>query len=122
VTLRLALQAGENMVPHCDTTGTILSQKMTLDFKGQPEDFCTSMDLQNEDFVIKAIQNHFPSHHIIGEESTGTGEIPPLSPNPTWIIDPIDGTTNFASSLPLTCVSIGFCVNKKPVMALCTPQ
>lgn len=116
--VRLALQAGENMVPHCDTAGTILSQKMTLDFKGQPEDFCTAVDLQNEDLVIQAIQKHFPSHDIIGEESTGTGEIPPLSPNPTWVIDPIDGTTNFASGLPLTCVSIGFCVNKKPVMGV----
>jgi fructose-1,6-bisphosphatase/inositol monophosphatase family enzyme len=116
--VRLALQAGENMVAHCDTAGTILSQKLTLELKGQPEDFCTAVDLQNEALVINAIQQHFPSHDIIGEESTGTGEIPPLSQNPTWIIDPIDGTTNFASGLPLSCVSIGYCIDKKPVMGV----
>lgn len=106
------------MVAHCDTAGTILSQTLALDFKGQPEDFSTAVDLQNEGLVINAIQQHFPSHNIIGEESTGIGEIPALSQNPTWIIDPIDGTTNFASGLPLTCVSIGYCVDKKPVMGV----
>jgi fructose-1,6-bisphosphatase/inositol monophosphatase family enzyme len=116
--VRLALQAGENMVAHCDTAGTVLSQTLTLDFKGQPEDFCTQIDLQNEALVINAVRQHFPSHDIIGEESTGTGEIPLLSQNPTWIIDPIDGTTNFASGLPLACVSIGYCVDRRPVMGV----
>jgi fructose-1,6-bisphosphatase/inositol monophosphatase family enzyme len=116
--VRVALQAGENIASHCDTVGTILSQNISLNFKGQPEDFCTAVDLQNEALVIQAIQKHFPSHDIIGEESTGSGEIPALSQNPTWIIDPIDGTTNFASGLPLTCVSIGLCVNKKPVIGV----
>jgi fructose-1,6-bisphosphatase/inositol monophosphatase family enzyme len=59
-----------------------------MEFKGSPEDFCTAIDLQNEERVTKAIQEHFPTHSIIGEESTGTGELPVLTDNATWIIDP----------------------------------
>ena len=36
----------------------------------------------------------------------------------TWIIDPIDGTTNFSQGLPLACVSIAFCEHKRPVMGV----
>lgn len=37
---------------------------------------------------------------------------------PTWIIDPVDGTTNFASGIPLTCVSIGLCINGQPTLGV----
>lgn len=117
--VRVALEAGDNMVAHCDRHGTVLAEgSLDMEFKGQPEDFCTSIDLLNEELVTKAIQQEFPTHSIIGEESTGTGELPDLTNSPTWIIDPIDGTTNFASGLPLTCVSIGLTVGKKPVMGV----
>ena len=94
--VRMALQAGSNMVEHCDTAGTVLAKKMELEFKGQPEDFCTAVDLHNETIITQAIQTSFPTDCIIGEETTGTGEIPPLTAQATWIIDPIDGTTNFS--------------------------
>jgi len=41
-----------------------------------------------------------------------------LALEPTWILDPIDGTTNFASGLPLSCVSIGYCQLGRPVMGV----
>jgi fructose-1,6-bisphosphatase/inositol monophosphatase family enzyme len=119
--LRLALQAGKNMVLHCDSKGTDaeLSEKdLGINTKGQAEDFATAVDLYNEKIVTEAIRKFFPSHKIIGEESTGTGALPVLTNDPTWIIDPIDGTTNFASGLPLSCVSIGFCINKQAVMGV----
>ena len=117
--VHLALEAGNNMVSHCGQHGTVLAEgSLDVEFKGQPEDFCTAIDLENEELVTKAIQEKFPSHSIIGEESTGTGQLPVLTSNATWIIDPIDGTTNFASALPLTCVSIGLSVDKKPVMGV----
>lgn len=54
-----------------------------------------------------------------GEESTGTGDVAKLVDNKlTWIIDPVDGTTNFASGLPLNCVSIGLCDGLEPVMGV----
>ena len=72
----------------------------------------------NEKIISDAIRRFFPTHEIIGEESTGTGELPTLTNASIWIIDPIDGTTNFTSGLPLSCVSIGFCVNKRTVMGV----
>ncbi|KAL7576756.1 hypothetical protein ACA910_005671 [Epithemia clementina (nom. ined.)] len=120
----LALQAGANMLPYMHAKGTtaaeheeeegdsLVLQPQLLQFecKGQPEDFCTQIDVDNERLIMQGIQQRFPQHCIIGEETTGTGPIPPLSKTqPTWIIDPIDGTTNFAAGLPLTCVSIGLC-------------
>jgi hypothetical protein len=55
---------------------------------GRPEDFCTQIDVDNEHLITSAIQAHFPTHHIIGEEAVGSGEIPLLSNDiPTWIID-----------------------------------
>jgi fructose-1,6-bisphosphatase/inositol monophosphatase family enzyme len=41
-----------------------------------------------------------------------------LTDEPTWIIDPVDGTTNFIHGNPLTCVSIGLAVNKLPVLGV----
>jgi myo-inositol-1(or 4)-monophosphatase len=116
----LALAAGANMISYCDSKGTQAEDRHDLGIatKGQPEDFCTKIDIENENLVTVGIQERFPEHKVIGEETVGTGAIPPLTAEPTWIIDPIDGTTNFASGLPLTCVSIGFCVEQKPVMGV----
>lgn len=120
VGLDLALQAGRNLIAYCQERGTYAESRHELDIvnKGQPGDFCTKVDIENEHLVTKGLQKHFPSHRIIGEESTGTGSIPPLTNDPTWIIDPIDGTTNFAHGLPLTCVSIGWCENGGPVLGI----
>mmetsp|Transcript_6206 Transcript_6206/g.8072 ORF Transcript_6206/g.8072 Transcript_6206/m.8072 type:complete len:335 (+) Transcript_6206:60-1064(+) len=118
--IELALKAGENMRKYCDEKGTEaeLNHDLNLSYKGKPEDFCTVIDVENERMVMDGIESMFPDHKIIGEETTGTGEIPPLTTDPTWIIDPIDGTTNFASGLPMCCVSIGLCTAGKPVMGV----
>ena len=59
-----------------------------------------------------------PCVAYVQESSATNGEVPPLTVVPTWIIDPIDGTTNFIHSNPLTCVSIGLVVNKVPVLGV----
>lgn len=121
VAVTLALKAGRNMFSYCDEKGTEaeFNHDLGISEKGQPENFCTVIDVENEKLVMKGLLESFPTHKLIGEETTGTGEIPPLTKeHPTWIIDPIDGTTNFASGLPLTCVSIGLCVSGKPVLGV----
>jgi 3'-phosphoadenosine 5'-phosphosulfate (PAPS) 3'-phosphatase len=120
VAIRLALKAGANMYKYCDETGTQLQDKHDLGIstKSNPEDFYTKIDVENEHLVMEGISRYFSTDKIIGEEAVGTGTVPPLTENPTWIIDPIDGTTNFASGFPLTCVSIGYCVDGKPVMGV----
>ena len=70
----------------------------------------TSCDLAAEKLLTEAIRQSFPDHTIIGEEGTGSIDDPDI-PNdkntPTWFIDPIDGTANFAHGLPWYAVSIG---------------
>lgn len=63
----------------------------------------TEADHAAEKAIISIIKNTFPDHQILAEE---TGEIAQASPY-KWIIDPIDGTVNFAHGIPINCVSIG---------------
>lgn len=122
VAVDLALKAGSNMISHLETKGTESGRdsedKLGISTKKNDADFCTKIDLLNEKIITEGIQDAFPQHEVIGEESTGTDEVEPLTIKPTWIVDPIDGTTNFASGCPLTCVSIGFCDGGRPVMGV----
>jgi fructose-1,6-bisphosphatase/inositol monophosphatase family enzyme len=120
VAVDLALQAGRAMYSYCDEKGTAAEEQHDLGIatKGQAEDFCTKIDLENEILVTEGLMKHFPSHKVIGEEAIGAGSIPPLTIDPTWIIDPIDGTTNFAAGLPLACVSIGLCLDGRPALGV----
>jgi myo-inositol-1(or 4)-monophosphatase len=75
---------------------------LTIDAKG-PQDFVTAADLAVETLIRERIAEQFPNDAIIGEEggrhgNTSSGEV--------WIIDPIDGTTNFMRGLPDWAVSI----------------
>jgi myo-inositol-1(or 4)-monophosphatase len=63
----------------------------------------TEADHASEKAIISVIKSHFPDHFILAEE---TGELKQDSAY-KWIIDPIDGTVNFANGIPLNCVSIG---------------
>mmetsp|Transcript_43153 Transcript_43153/g.48892 ORF Transcript_43153/g.48892 Transcript_43153/m.48892 type:complete len:386 (-) Transcript_43153:129-1286(-) len=120
--VHLAMQAGLNMIDYMEAKGTEKEHRIELviETKSHPTDFCTNIDIENEALIMKGIQAKFPHHAIIGEENVGTGIIPPLDVNtPTWIIDPIDGTTNFSSGLEsLTCVSIGYCIQGRPVLGV----
>lgn len=117
----LALKAGANMISYCDTKGTVdesNDQDLGIVSKTCNEDFCTKIDIENEKLIVDGILSHFPSHKIIGEETTGTGSLPQLTHDKTWIIDPIDGTTNFAAGIPFCCVSVGLCFRGKPVVGI----
>lgn len=62
--------------------------------------------------------SHFPDHKFIGEESIANGIKCNLTEHPTWIIDPIDGTTNFIHAFPHACVSLGLFINKTPEIGM----
>ncbi|KAJ4921041.1 hypothetical protein JOQ06_005163, partial [Pogonophryne albipinna] len=76
-------------------------------------DLVTQTDQQVEQLIIQSVRDKFPTHRFIGEESVAAGEPCVLTDEPTWIIDPIDGTTNFVHAFPFVAVSIGFSVNKQ---------
>lgn len=85
-----------------------------IETKAGDWDLVTQFDKQVEETVINSIAKKFPKHKFIGEETvSSTNSLPELTDEPTWIIDPIDGTTNFVHSFPFTCISIALSVNKQ---------
>ncbi|PID39358.1 MAG: inositol monophosphatase, partial [Proteobacteria bacterium] len=82
--------------------------KLTAINKKGVIDLVTEADLKSEAAIIDTITGTFPDHAIIAEES-GSKD----GANGTWIIDPLDGTTNFAHNLPQFCVSIAFALGDR---------
>ena len=74
--------------------------KLKVEQKGQ-NDFVSEADHAAERAIIEVISKHFPEHAIHAEESGKTGES-----DYVWIIDPLDGTTNYIHGFPVFCVSI----------------
>ncbi len=90
--------------------GSILSRAFFLPkeikYKGVAN-LVTQTDKTAENKIIGIIKRAFPSHLILAEESDTTGLYQPSRQTPfKWIIDPLDGTTNFAHDLPIASVSI----------------
>lgn len=115
VAIGAALEAGANIRSALDA-----ANKRVLN-KGDADgiDFVTDTDQKNEQLVFERLKLAFPAHEFIGEEtSADAGGVPPLTAAPTWICDPIDGTTNFVHAFPFTCVSIALAVDMKPVVAV----
>ncbi len=79
------------------------------DRKGQ-SDYVSHVDRLMEDAIVSRIRRRYPEHAIIAEEGTARGETPPVEAHrPCWIIDPLDGTSNFLHGIPAFCISIAFC-------------
>ena len=68
-------------------------------------DIVTDVDLQSEQEVCATLLSAFPTHSILGEEG---GARAGSDARYRWIVDPLDGTTNYAHGFPFFCVSIGF--------------
>lgn len=90
-----------------------LQKDISIMQKSSPVDLVTETDQKVETLIISSIKKKYPTHSFIGEESVAAGAASILTDNPTWIIDPIDGTTNFVHRFPFVSVSIGFTVNKE---------
>lgn len=74
-------------------------------------DLVTDADVAAEKAILGVLQQHFPEDEILAEESAAKGY---LSDGRTWIVDPIDGTTNFANDFPIYCVSVALWENHAP--------
>jgi myo-inositol-1(or 4)-monophosphatase len=105
----LARRAGVILL---DTYGRVA----TIDYKSK-RDVVTDADYASERLIIKAIKERYPDDAILAEESgehagmlrddgSGNGR--------TWVIDPLDGTVNYANGIPFYCVSIGLVVDDRP--------
>lgn len=87
------------------------SENFSVDFKSNETDLVTEIDKKSEDAIISFIKKNFPSHKILAEESGKTSG----SSEYVWVIDPIDGTTNFAHGLPIFSISIGVQKNNETI-------
>jgi myo-inositol-1(or 4)-monophosphatase len=71
-----------------------------------PHDFVTRVDHEADKLIVDRLRKEFPDHKIVAEESGGslhhTGGL--------WLVDPLDGTTNFIHGFPMFCVSVAFAI------------
>ena len=82
-------------------------------------DFVSDADVESERAIIEVIRSAFPDHAILGEEGQATGHADvDTSSEFLWVIDPLDGTTNFAHDIPHFAVSIGFYWKSQPVLGV----
>ncbi|MBA5866889.1 MAG: inositol monophosphatase [Nitrospira sp. CR1.3] len=89
------------------TAGALLLDYSKTGFRIEhknPIDLVTDADRAAERCIINLIGEHFPSHRILAEEQGASGHAPSRY---QWIIDPLDGTTNFAHGFPFYGISIG---------------
>lgn len=86
-----------------------------MEEKGASYDLVTEFDRKTEIYLIETLSKAYPSHKFIGEETSPENR---LTDDPTWIIDPIDGTTNFVHSFPHSAISVALAVNKEIVIGV----
>jgi myo-inositol-1(or 4)-monophosphatase len=79
-----------------------------IDSKTNPKDLVTEWDLRSEEVIRAVLAEHTPGVPVLGEEG-GQGTEPAQTSQTSglrWVVDPIDGTVNFAHGLPIWCISI----------------
>lgn len=111
---QLARQAGDLVVSlrHKPPSrpSTTSSANLAIESKSGSSDLVTSADLASQNLIFQGIASAYPKHRLIGEEdSEDYGE---LDDGPTWIVDAIDGTTNFVHGLSDWAISIAFAKEK----------
>jgi myo-inositol-1(or 4)-monophosphatase len=105
---RAALLAGDFVRLHL---GTISRDDIAIK---QASDFVTRIDRESEQIIIKTIRDKFYDHHFLAEESlkeSGTGQY-------RWIIDPLDGTTNYIHGYPVFSLSIALQFNGEIILGI----
>jgi myo-inositol-1(or 4)-monophosphatase len=102
------------------TAGAVLLEyfrvPLTVEFKEKGQQSpVTEADRRSEDLLRAALQRAFPTHGIIGEEGE---EAVNAGADYVWFLDPLDGTTNFATGLPAFAISMGLCFRGVPVLGV----
>lgn len=97
VAIRAAREAGQYLKEHVGRARAVETKK------GEERNLVSEIDKGSEARIISLIKSRFPGHDVLAEESGGAS----TSGTYRWIIDPLDGTTNFLHGVPIFCVSIG---------------
>lgn len=101
-------------------TGKMLMKKFTTHNRANvrlknKHEIVTPADLASEKIILAAIKKHFPEHNILSEEVGKTGN---QKSDYLWLIDPLDGTTNFSMGNPLFSISIALTKNERIVLGI----
>ena len=85
-------------------------------------DYVSKTDIAAQQAAISVIENHYPDHLILAEESDGTpqDQLARWDGSPLWILDPLDGTANFLHHHPHYCSSIAVAVDGRPIVGAVT--
>ena len=84
-----------------------------VDHKNARTSLVTAVDLAAQREIERVITQHFPEHSIIGEEGRAGADDGAL----TWLVDPLDGTSNYAHGVPIACASVAVVDGAGPVAA-----
>ena len=99
--------------------GKILKQywgkQLDIEEKGRIGDLVTQVDKQAEREILQVIERYYPEHRILAEES---GNLGLENSEYLWVIDPLDGTTNYAHGYPQAAVSVGLLINGIPAVGV----
>ncbi|KAJ2778237.1 hypothetical protein H4R18_004713 [Coemansia javaensis] len=89
------------------------------DKQGNEADCVTAVDRHIERELLARLRKLYPAHRFVGEETTAeAGDDYEVTDDPTWIVDPVDGTNNFVHHFPYTGISIALAVNREPVVGV----
>ncbi len=89
---------------------------LDVKIKSHKHDLVTQYDQKSEELIVSVIKDFFPHHAFVGEELGINGSI---KQNIYWVIDPIDGTWNFARQIPSFAVSIAACYEDQTLLGIC---
>lgn len=106
----------EKLMQIARTAGEFFSSRSLsrIDQKEGHANFVTNIDREVEEYLQQALLSLVPGSRIIGEEKENGA----LTDAPTWIVDPVDGTTNLIHDYRCSAVSIALCENRSPVAGL----
>lgn len=106
--VELAAEAGRLVLGH-------FGRAIEHEFKSKDKlrDPVTAADKASEAFIRQELQRRFPDHAVVGEEGPNSDG---KAPEWVWVVDPLDGTTNFLNGLPIFAVSIGVLRQGVPVV------
>lgn len=107
--ISIALEAGERITSATPSTTSSLTKKNTADL-------VTETDRAVENFISTKLKSLYPTFSFLGEETYQPGQ--KLGPEPTFVVDPIDGTTNFVHRWGYVSVSLGVAIDRIPVVGV----
>ena len=106
IAIKATKEAGEILLQH-------FGKNNNIEFKSDNSPV-TIADTQSEEKIKNIILSNYPSHSILGEETGSTDN----NSEYLWVVDPLDGTSNFSNNIPYFCISICLLQSKVPLVAV----